>query len=240
MPRRRHARHPDLEHAGRGGMTPQEMVERALVDYRAARSGDCIAIAEESSNANLRWAGNTLTTNGLSRSRRLTVIAVEHRADGMATGVVSRSGVRGEQIAGLVEAAAQAAGENSPAEDARPLVGSAPRQPFGSWDEPATTTEIGVFSGFTSALGDAFAEAGAGDRKLYGFAEHQLTCTFLGTSSGLRLRHDQPSGRVELNAKSADAQRSAWAGTGTRDFSDVDVAGLHSQLAQRLDWAKRR
>ena len=33
---------------------PQEMVERALA---AARSGDCIVIADESSTANLRWAG---------------------------------------------------------------------------------------------------------------------------------------------------------------------------------------
>jgi predicted Zn-dependent protease len=221
-------------------MTPQEMVERAIAASRGARANECIAIAEESSNANLRWAGNTLTTNGLSRSRRLTVIAIEHRADGMATGVVSKSGVRDDQIADLVEAARRAASENSPAEDARPLVGPATRQPFGNWDEPAATTEIGVFGSFTPPLGDAFADAGAGGRKLYGFAEHDLTCTFLGTSSGLRLRHDQPSGRVELNAKSADAQRSAWAGISTRDFSDVDVAGLNSQLARRLDWAKRR
>ena len=220
-------------------MTPQEMVERAIADHRGARTGDCVVIAEESSNANLRWAGNTLTTNGMARSRRLTVIAIEHRADGMATGVVSRSGIRDEQVVDLVEAARQAASENSPAEDARALAGPDARQPFGLWDEPVATTEIGVFSGFTSALGDAFAEASAGDRKLYGFAEHQMTCTFLGTSSGVRLRHDQPSGRVELNAKSADAQRSAWAGTATRDFSDVDVIGLGAQLAQRLDWAKR-
>ena len=39
-----------------------------------------------------------------------------------------------------------------------------------------------------------------------------MTSTFLGTSSGLRLRHDQPTGKVELNAKSADLARSAWAG----------------------------
>ena len=43
---------------------PQEAVERALA---AARSDDCVAIADETSSANLRWAGNTLTTNGVSR-----------------------------------------------------------------------------------------------------------------------------------------------------------------------------
>ncbi len=101
-------------------------------------------------------------------------------------------------------------------------------------------TEIGVFTGFAAALGEAFAAADASGRKLYGFAEHELRCTFLGTSSGLRLRHDQPGGRVELNAKSADLERSAWAGAGTRDFRDVDVVGLDAGLTQRLDWAKRR
>ena len=80
---------------------------------------------------------------------------------------------------------------------------------------------------------------GAG-RKLYGFAEHFMNSTFLGTSTGLRLRHDQPSGRLELNAKSADLARSAWGGASTRDFSDVDVAALTAELAGRLDWQQRR
>jgi len=217
-------------------MTPQERVERAL----AARTGDCVVIADESSDANLRWAGNTLTTNGITRSRRLTVIAFEHRADGMAVGVVSRTGVRDDQLTEVVRAAEQAASENSIAEDTQPLIEPSTRQPSGDWGEPVPETEIGVFAGFAAALGEAFAMADAGGRKLYGFAEHELRCTFLGTSSGLRLRHDQPGGRVELNAKSADLERSAWAGAGTRDFRDVDVVGLDAGLTQRLDWAKRR
>src|SRR4029079_14676333 len=76
-------------------------------------------------------------------------------------------------------------------------------------------------------------------RKLYGFAEHQLQSTFLGTSAGLRLRHDQPTGRVELNAKSADMARSAWTGVSTRDFTDVDIAGMDAGLTERLGWAER-
>ena len=71
-----------------------------------------------------------------------------------------------------------------------------------------------MFDGFTPALGHAFEAAAGRDQKLYGYAEHDLSCVFLGTSSGLRLRHDQPSGKVELNAKSADLARSAWAGGG--------------------------
>jgi predicted Zn-dependent protease len=228
-------------------MTPQETVERALAEASAARASDCIAIADETSDANLRWAGNTLTTNGVTRSRRLTVIAIADREDGKgkAVGVVSRAGLRDDQLADVVWAAKQAASESSAAEDAQPLIESPTRQPSrnqpaNSWDDAVAETEIGVFSGFAGALRDAFAAASAGGRKLYGFAQHELKCTFLGTSAGLRYRHDQPSGRLELNAKSADLQRSAWGGTGTRDFSDTDVVGLETQLAQRLDWAKRR
>ncbi len=103
-----------------------------------------------------------------------------------------------------------------------------------------TSTEIGVFSGFAAELGGAFEAAQGGGRKLYGYAEHSLNGTFLGTSTGLRLRHDQPSGKVEMNAKSADLARSAWAGCGTKDFTDVDVASLDAGLQQRLDWARRK
>jgi predicted Zn-dependent protease len=109
-----------------------------------------------------------------------------------------------------------------------------------AWDDPPGRTEIGVLRGFAGALGDALAVAASGGRRLYGFAEHSLTSLFLGSSSGLRLRHDQPSGKVELNAKTADLTRSAWAGAGTRDFSDVDVAGLEAGLARQLGWAARR
>ncbi|MDR0345473.1 MAG: TldD/PmbA family protein [Nocardiopsaceae bacterium] len=228
-------------------MNPQEMVERALA---AARCDDCVVIADESSSANLRWAGNTLTTNGVSRSRQLTVIAVTRGADGSRAGVVSRAGVRDDQVEDVVQAAEKAASESSPAEDAGPLPGPAEADAGGpssagapgghGWDDPVTGTEISVFRAFAGDLGGAFDAAAGAGRRLYGFAEHEVTSTFLGTSTGLRLRHDQPAGKVELNAKSGDLARSAWAGQATRDFTDVDAGALDAGLAQRLAWAERR
>ena len=212
-------------------MTPQEMVERAL---ELSTADGCVVLADERSTANLRFAGNTLTTNGVARSSRLTVISVA----GQGVGVVSRAAVRPDQLADVVAATDAAAREARPAEDARELVSGVPAS--ASWDEPVTPTGIDVFTGFAPALGEAFSAAESGGRKLYGFAEHTLTSTFLGSSTGLRLRHDQPTGRLELNAKSADLKRSAWTGVATRDFSDVDVAALDGGLAQRLDWAKTR
>jgi predicted Zn-dependent protease len=224
-------------------LTAQEAVERALA---AAGDDDCVVIADEVSSANLRWAGNTLTTNGVSRSRSLTVIMLRPRPGGMAAGVVSRSAVHDpSQVAAVVDQARQAAGDAAPADDAQPLLdpaggGSAPGWDGPDWDAPAEATEVGVFRDFAAALGNAFDVAAGGDRKLYGFAEHSVTSSFLGTSTGLRLRHDQPDGTVELNAKSADLARSAWAAAATRDFADVDVTAIEADLAQRLGWAARR
>ncbi len=229
------------------GYSPQETVERALAAARS--SDDCVVIAEETSSANLRWAGNTLTTNGVSASRQLTVIAINRHGHGpkqASAGVVSRAGVRPDQIEDVVRAAERAAAEGTPAEDADELAG--PQEPGSfrikdlnepGWDSLPGRTEIGVLRDFAASLGETLRAAQTAGRKLYGFAEHDLTSTFLGTSTGVRQRHDQPTGRVELNAKSADLERSAWTGVATRDFTDVDVAGLDAGLAERLDWAKR-
>ncbi|WP_327091867.1 metallopeptidase TldD-related protein [Nonomuraea sp. NBC_01738] len=213
-------------------MTPQEMVEKAL---ELSGADDCVVIADEGSTANLRFAGNTLTTNGVARSAQLTVISIVAGA----VGVVSRSAVRADQLAEVVAAADAAARAAQPAEDARPLVRDVPASPH--WGEPVVPTDIGVFERFAPALGETFAAAETGGRLLYGFAEHSRVTTFLGTSAGLRLRHDQPTGRFELNAKAAaDSRRSAWTGVATRDFTDVDVIALDAELATRLEWSKNR
>ena len=113
------------------GLSPQEAVERALA---ASRSEDCVVIAEETSSANLRWAGNTLTTNGVSSSRQLTVIAIDRRAEGASAGIISRAGVGPDQIEEVVREAEHAAAEATPAEDAAQVTGG---------DEAARRTETG-------------------------------------------------------------------------------------------------
>jgi predicted Zn-dependent protease len=223
-------------------MTPQDTVERALAAARAG--GECVVIADESSTANLRWAGNTLTTNGVAATRSLTVIAIDRRADGTAgVGTVSRSGILPDQVEDLVREAEKAAEQASPAEDAAELISGEDTDRSISnegWSLPSSGTDFGVFRGFAAQLGETLREAEGVGRKLYGFAEHDVTSTFVGNSAGLRVRYDQPGGRLELNAKSADLSRSAWAGASTRDFADVDVAALDAGLAERLSWQERK
>ncbi|WP_314222503.1 metallopeptidase TldD-related protein [Streptomyces zaehneri] len=217
------------------GQQPHEIVERAL---ELSRADGCVVIADEQSTANLRWAGNALTTNGVTRGRTLTVIATVDGKEGTASGVVSRAAVTKDELEPLVRAAEAAARGAAPAEDAQPLVADVARSP--EFTEAPAETSSAVFADFAPALGEAFARARAGGRELYGFANHELVSTYLGTSTGLRLRHDQPTGTLELNAKSPDRTRSAWAGRSTRDFKDVDPAALDAELAVRLGWAERR
>ncbi|GAA2363511.1 metallopeptidase TldD-related protein [Streptomyces carpaticus] len=214
---------------------PYEIVERAL---ELSRADGLVVLAEENSSANLRWAGNTLTTNGVTRGRTLTVIATVDGAQGTAAGVVSRSAVTDEELEPLVRAAEEAARQAPPAEDAAPLLSGDGAAPGFTEDPEVTSPE--VFAEFAPALGESFARSRAADRELFGFASHDITSTYLGTSGGLRLRHDQRAGHVEINAKSPDRTRSSYVTVPTADFSDVDVAALEAELAQRLQWARRR
>ncbi|GAA4940156.1 metallopeptidase TldD-related protein [Streptomyces heliomycini] len=166
------------------------------------------------------------------------MIATVDGAQGTASGVVSRSAVTVDELEPLVRAAEAAARGAGPAEDAQPLVTGVAHSP--EFTEAPAETSSAVFADFAPALGEAFARARGGGRELYGFANHELVSSYLGTSTGLRLRHDQPNGTLELNAKSPDRTRSAWAGRSTRDFKDVDPAALDAELAVRLGWAERR
>ncbi|HET9171985.1 MAG TPA: metallopeptidase TldD-related protein [Actinospica sp.] len=220
-------------------VTPQRLAELALA---AAKADGTVVLVEESSTANLRWANNTLTTNGVAANRRVSVVSTLRSGEGVSAATVSKAGVTEENIEELVresEAAARAAG---PAPDARPLLGPGDAAALQGlrWEEAAVGTDIEVFTGLAPALGESFEAARSAGQLLFGFAEHTAVTTYLATSTGLRLRHDQPTGKLELNAKTPDFVRSAWGGAQTRDFADIDVVSLAAGLGQRLDWQKRR
>jgi predicted Zn-dependent protease len=212
----------------------QQVVEQALA---ASKADGQITYVVDGSETNLRWANNSLTTNGAMRSRRVVVISFVDGGAGMAAGSVTRSGM--PDLADLVAASEQAARDAGPAEDAMPLLGETPPG-SGDWDAPPAETSIDVFADVAPGLGEAFGQARDRDELLFGFAEHSMSTTYLGSSTGLRLRHDQPTGKVELNGKSADFSRSVWAGTGTRDFSDVSIGDLVGDVQRKLGWSQRR
>jgi predicted Zn-dependent protease len=213
--------------------TPQELVEHAL---EASASDGCVVIVRDSTSANLRWANNTLTTNGVMHDITVTVVAFHALANGTASGSVSASGASKEQVAKIVEAADAAARDSSAAEDAAELVqGNA----AADWFDPSGETSIEVFAQFAPALGEAFGRADAEGRVLYGFVDHDMTTTYLGSSTGLRLRHVQPTGHYGCTGKTTDLSTSAWVGGATTDFTDVDACRLDAEVTRRLGWASR-
>ncbi|MGW1340783.1 metallopeptidase TldD-related protein [Kribbella sp. NPDC002412] len=217
-------------------LTPQDTIERGLAQAAAEGADGCVVIVTETSSTNLRWANNTLTTNGAMRGSSVTVIATVGAGEGTAAGVVGRSSVTDASLRDIVAAAVATARSSSPAEDARPLVdGSA----GADWDAEPEETSVSVYEKFAPALGDTLKRAGHENRWLYGFADHQVTTLYVGSSAGLRLRQALPRGFVTATGKSGDLSQSAWVGAATRDFTDIDAHAIDAELTRRLGWARR-
>jgi predicted Zn-dependent protease len=218
----------------KAAVRPQDLVERAL----SVATLPCVLWVSEHAEANLRWANNALITNGEMRSRRLTVTATAEVADGTAAGTVTQEVAAAEDVKAVVSAAEHLALAARPAEDAAPMVENYSHDDV--WEEPPETTSIDVLGELAKGLGVALDGAHAARQLLFGFAEHTVGTTYLGSTTGLRRRGVQRTGRLELNGKTADLESSAWLGRTTRDFSDVDVAEAVDELTTRLGWAARK
>jgi predicted Zn-dependent protease len=214
-------------------MNPHEIVESALAQCTV---DDMTVICQEHSQTNLRWAANTLTTNGVMRSLDVTVVAVAGTGAGRAAGVASASVADDSDVTAIVERAEAAARSSAPSPDQADLVSGGASDDFAERPEQ---TSPDVFDRFAPALGDWFGRAGGAQIELFGFAEHDITTTYLGNTAGLRRRHVQPTGRIEVTGKSAGRTRSTWVGRSTRDFQDIDVDHLDTQVRTRLGWAER-
>jgi predicted Zn-dependent protease len=172
-----------------------------------------------------------MTTNGESLGRDTTVISIVRRGDAAFVGSVKSSEVDPNAVAPLVAASQAAAAAAPEARDAAPALAATPAPD--DWHDPVPTTGATVFGGVAQSLARGF----RGADTLYGFARHELETTFVATSNGLRRRHTQPTGTVEINAKRSGG--SAWAGVSTPDFVDVPTDSMLDDLSIRLGWSER-
>jgi predicted Zn-dependent protease len=212
--------------------SPEELVDRAL---RAAKGERCVVLVEDGSSAELRFANNTTTTNGLRRDRRVSVARMVPSGGGLAVGTASASGAA-VGIEDLVAAAEADARSSAAAEDAAPLL-EGPAEP--GFSEAAATTDLAAFVPLADALRAAFAEARAAGRVLAGFATHEVTTIYLGSSTGIRRRYVDATGTVELAARDRDGA-TAWAGRSLSGMGEADVASMATRLAERLAWSRRQ
>lgn len=219
-------------------IAPHELAERAL--QAAAGLDGAIAIVTANSRADLRWARTTLTTNGESRQTDLTLIGFRHVADGIATATLSRSQPDDEAVRSLVAAVSASLAGAMAAEDATPLIESAQASPSPDWSEPTPLTSSAALTPLSGPLGHLFGACTASDIELFGYAEHELSTTWLASSTGLRRRHTQPSARLEITAKSHGRSRSSWWGHASDDFDSIDLLPGEAELRRGLDWQARR
>jgi len=213
---------------------PQDLVEYAM---EASKADRCVVVLRQSSTANLRWAVNTLTTNGVMAASSMTVVSVVDGVKGQAVGVLSRTATTRNQVVSLVAEADEAARAAAPAEDAAPLVEGGEAD---EWSASPGHTSLEVLEAFGASLGEAFDRARSASHLLYGYVEHDVTTTYLATSTGLRLRHEQPTGHVGITAKPDDLAASAWVGQAVEQLDEVDVSALDAELVRRLGWAGRK
>jgi len=206
----------------------QQVAELAL---QAATVDETIVIVTDSSDASLRWAGNSMTTNGVSTTRVITVISIVRKGNTSHTGTIRTSDVNPAAIGAVVALAEQAAHAAPEARDSAPVLSGSGTPD--DWNQPVPETGAEVFADVAESLSRGF---GGADR-LYGYAHHLVETTFLATSTGLRRRFTQPTGTVEINAKRDGA--SAWAGVSTPWFRDVPTDAMLADLAMRLGWAQR-
>jgi predicted Zn-dependent protease len=214
--------------------SPQKLVKTALKETTA---DDCVVIVTATSSANLRWANNTLTTNGVAASNDVIVISFVDDGEGTAAGVVGRGITSRDQVKTLVAEADEAARAAAPADDAAPLVAGGEDA---DWDAPPASTSIEVFDKVSRQLGAAFRRAADARQRRYGYVQHEVTTTYLGSSTGTRRRHAQPTGFLTMTGKPTDLSTSAWVGQAAENIEDIDVESLDNELARRIGWAARR
>ncbi len=211
----------------------QRVVDLALSEAeRLGKADETIVLVTDRAGASLRWANNSMTTNGESISRSTTVISIVRQGDTARVGSVVSSEVDPVSIAALVTASQDAALSAPEARDSAPALPGTDTPE--DWEAPVPGTDVQAFLGVAGSLA---ARGFSGADQLYGFARHDVETIFLGTSTGLRRRFTQPTGSVEINGKRDGA--SAWVGFSTPDFADVPTDSMLERLSTRLGWARR-
>jgi predicted Zn-dependent protease len=97
---------------------------------------------------------------------------------------------------------------------------------------PAAPLDVTEIAHVASGLSDVFAHSGM---EFFGYAEQSLDTTYVGTSSGTRMRYSERSSRFELCAKSHDRTRSAWSGQGGTSLLKVSTNAHLEEVTKKLE-----
>lgn len=199
-----------------------------------SKSDACIVIARRIASVNIRWAHNTVTTNGDADDMQLTVISIAGRR----VASVTRTYFPPERLEEIVRESEAACERRPEAPDYMPPLdgGGEPAD----WHAPPADSDIHVFDPLVPQLRALYDDARRANISTFGYSEFQTATTFVATSTGVRRRCTERMGKVDMTGKTPDFARSSWVGQVTRDFLDIDVHEMFETLQQRLGWAARR
>ena len=196
-------------------------------------------------SANLRWANNTLTTNGVMRGRRRHGDRVRRRAGGTASGgsvTRQRRPPQARSTALVGRGGRRAPARPTPAEDARRAgrgdrasrrLGrrARPRPTIDVFDDVRPGARRGVRPRRRRAAGCSTASS-----------SHELTTPTSARRPGCGCGTSSPPGTRAAPARPPTWRAAPGSARATRDFTDVDAAALDAELAAaaRLGRAPRR
>ena len=193
-------------------MTPQECLAAVLA---AATTTQCVAAVTSSHSENIRWAN--FDPDHQRRHQQPT--PDHHRRRGGARRVGGGNAHR--ETRGLADAARGRGGRRpagAPAREGNALpAGAGDGFVDPAFDQPEGTAGAGVD---LAALAAAFADP---SWRLFGYAEQEVSTTYVATSTGTRLRLPAGDARFELSAKTHDFTRSAWHGAAGQHLAEIDV-----------------
>ena len=155
-------------------MSLQETIERVLA---LSRADGCVVIARHDTSANVRWANNTVTTNGAVEQTSLSIASIVGRR----VASITRTYFPAATLESLVRQSEAACALTPEAADYQPLLpanGAAP-----DWDDPPAATGIHVFDAFAPRLGQVFHRTRRRAVQTFGYAEHTASTLWLATSS---------------------------------------------------------
>ena len=141
LPAGQHPQH----RAGGALITLQETIDRVL---RLSKADACIVIARRVASVNIRWAHNTVTTNGDADEAQLSVISIIGRR----VASVTRTYFPPERLEEIVRESEAACERRPEAPDYMPLLDGTGEP--ADWNAPPADTDIHVFDPFVPQLGE--------------------------------------------------------------------------------------
>lgn len=211
---------------------PAATVAQRILD-RAG--GEACVLVDDMSEVDVRFANNTITSDGRRRLRRVCVVRYVDVPGGRSAGSASVTGdVDVEALLRSAELDARSAG---PSDDAAELT---------DWGQdrdayaPAPEMEPSSLSALLGELGHVLRRSATRSRVAAGFVEGSVVTTTVASTAGTMRRHVTPTAKLQLTLRDASTGASVWAGSGGGSPSELSLADLESSLDVRLGWSTRR